>query len=190
MPKIATCNLKSEGPYIQGKAFVSQKEERETHEEYEKRSWKERCHVTDKGNIFIPASQFSNSLKNAAGYLSMKIKGQGPMKYTQKFKSGTMVIDDLILPLNVKDVEGRWQFVPSDGKKGGSTRVHKCFPEIPSWEGAVTYYIIDDIITEEVFKKVLIASGVLIGIGVYRPQNGGTAGRFSVQNIEWSEYNV
>ena len=39
----------------------------------------------------------------------------------------------------------------------------KSFPLIHKWEGKVKYFILDDIITEDVFKKVLEASGNLIG---------------------------
>lgn len=190
MPFIATCDLKSVSPYSQSRHVTSEKGERETPEEYEKRTWRQRCHTTKDGDVFIPAAQFSNSLKNAAKYLSIKIKGQGQAKYTAKFKAGTMVIDDLILPMNADDVVGVWKFVPSDGTSGGSKRVDRCFPEIPEWSGQVKYYVLDDIITQEVFERVLRASGSLVGIGMYRPQNGGVFGRFSVENVQWDEYSI
>ena len=190
MPFVATCSLNSVSPYSQSRHITAEKGERETPEEFEKRVWRQRCHTNNDGNIYIPASQFSNSLKNAAKYMSIKIKGQGQAKYTAKFKAGTMVIDDLTLPINVEDVSGVWKFVPSDGVSGGGKRVDRCFPEIPEWSGIVKYYILDDIITQDIFERVLRASGSLVGIGMYRPQNGGIFGRFSVNSVEWEDYSV
>jgi len=58
-------------------------------------------------------------------------------------------------------------------------------PVIQSWEGLVTYYVADETITLDVFRKVLEESGKFIGIGTFRPQNGGFFGRYSVEDIDW-----
>ena len=49
------------------------------------------------------------------------------------------------------------------------------------------YLILDDILNEEVFLKVLQAAGQFIGIGRFRPQNKGYYGRFEVKSLEWAE---
>jgi len=44
----------------------------------------------------------------------------------------------------------------------------------------VTFYILDEIITKEVFERTLTMAGQFIGIGRFRPQNNGFYGRFEV----------
>jgi hypothetical protein len=98
-----------------------------------------------------------------------------------------LVTQRLPLKLKVKDVLPEKLYVPSDGRRGGTKRVYKYFPIIPEWVGAVTYMIFDDIITEDVFKQVLDASGKLIGIGRFRPRNMGYYGTFKIDELLWQE---
>jgi len=185
--KTAICSLKSVSPYSQSKKFSTPKEARETHEDHEKRVWRERCHVGEDGHIFIPPMAFANSLKEAAKYLSIPVPGAGKATYTKNFEAGVMVIDPLMLSIKIDDVKGEWLHLNSDGKRGGGKRVDKCYPLIPSWSGVVEYHILDDLIVQPVFERVLTASGALIGIGRFRPRNCGYYGRFLVENIKWTE---
>jgi hypothetical protein len=95
-----------------------------------------------------------------------------------------LVTEPLVLPLKEKDILGEWFHVPSDGMRGGSKRVMKCFPIIPSWEGEVLYYIFDDTVTVDVFRYHLEQAGKFIGIGRFRPRNNGYYGRFDVLDLE------
>lgn len=183
--KIAVCKLKSVSPYSQSKYVQIEKKPKELPDDYERRTWRERCYYTDDRYIFIPPMQFANSLKNAAKMLNLSIPGQGKAKYNKNFEAGVMVFEGLKLPVKVDDVDGEWVHVPSDGRRGGTTRVMKCFPLIHEWEGVVSYHIFDDIITKDVFEQVLRASGELVGIGRFRPQRWGYYGRFKVEWIKW-----
>lgn len=185
--KQAICHLKSLSPYGQSRKVYEPKLPEELNDAYEKRTWREKAHYDESENIIIPPMQFANSLKEAAKYLSIQIPGKGKATFTKNFEAGVMVTEPVILPIKKKDVKGLWLFVPADGRRGSGKRVDKCFPVIDSWEGTVTYNVIDDIITEEVFRKVLIASGSLIGIGFFRPRNCGYYGRFECDKMEWIE---
>jgi hypothetical protein len=101
-----------------------------------------------------------------------------------------MVMDALVLPIKKDDVPGEWYFVPSDGRPGGGKRVKKCFPVIREWHGEVTYYILDETITPEVFEVHLREAGSFIGIGRFRPENGGFYGRFGVKKVVWQEMDL
>ena len=187
--KLATAHLKNvdNSPYSQNKMIQTPKESREIPEDYEKRTWRDRMHVNPNGQLFIPAMQFANSLKEAAKYLSIQIPGRGKSTYTKHFEAGVMVADNLVLPVKAADVEGEWISVPSDGVRGSGKRVAKCFPRIDEWEGSVPYWILDDIITEDVVMQVLKVSGSLIGIGRFRPRNLGFYGRFVVKELSWQD---
>jgi len=78
-----------------------------------------------------------------------------------------------------------WLFVPADGKRGSGKRVEKCFPVIPEWQGDLAFYILDETITEDVFRYHLEQAGKFIGIGFFRPRNNGYFGRFEVVKMTW-----
>lgn len=185
----AIARLRSTSPYSQGKHFVPDALPNESKDETEKRMWRERMHydIKRENEVFIPPMQFSLALKTAAKYLSIQIPGKGKSTYTKNFESGVMVNNPLYLGVKKEDVHPESVYVPSDGKVGGTTRVTKYFPIIEEWEGDVTFYILDNIITKEVFLEVLATAGNLIGVGRFRPKNRGYYGRFEVVDLKWSE---
>jgi FMN phosphatase YigB (HAD superfamily) len=184
--KTAICTLASISPYSQSKYVQEPKLNKELHGDYEKRTWRKKLHVDEKtGEVYIPPMAFANCIKEAAKYLSIKIPGEGQAKYTKHFEAGVMVVDRLNLGIPASHVLDEVLFVPSDGKRGGSKRVLKTFPLIDRWDGVVTFHILDDKITEDIFDKVLREAGQLIGIGRFRPRNCGYYGRFIVEDLEW-----
>ena len=184
--KIATAKLESVSPYSQGRYYKADKLERELPGDYEERTWRERCHVDGNGRIFIPPMAFANSLKEAAKYLSISVPGKGKSTFTKNFEAGVLVSEPLLLDVDKDTIKGEWVFCPSDGRRGSGSRVEKCFPYVLEWSGEVSYYILDDIITEDVFRQVLGTSGQLIGIGRFRPRNLGYYGRFKVNGVDWN----
>jgi hypothetical protein len=183
--KTATAHLKSFTPYSQSKYYqVPKLNSKESPDAYEKRTWRERLHVDDKGRVVIPNMSFKNCLSDAAKYLSMKV-GKGTKTFTKHFEAGLMVSEGLTLPIHRDDVPGEWIHVPSDGTRGGAKRVLKCFPVIQEWEGKVVFYILDETITEEAFLHHIEEAGKFIGIGRFRPRNNGYYGRFEVEGVEW-----
>jgi hypothetical protein len=178
--KECIARLKSVSPYSQSRYHGTEKLEKETHDAYEKRTWRNRLHVTKDGNVYIPPMAFKNCLSECAKYLSVQIPGKGKATYTKHFEAGVMVTDPLVLPNMKEDVDGEWYHVPSDGRRGGTKRVLKCFPCIPEWEGDVSFYILDETLTEEVFRYHLEQAGKFIGIGRFRPRNNGFYGRFQI----------
>jgi hypothetical protein len=186
--KTAICKLKSTSPYSQGRFHQTEKLEKELHADYEIRTWREKLHyLPETGQIFIPPMSFANSLKEAAKYLNIQIPGKGKSTFTKNFEAGIMVTEPLLINAYKDTVESETIHVPSDGRRGGTTRVLKTFPLIRKWEGTVMFYILDDIITPDVFTTVLEASGNLIGIGRFRPRNCGYYGRFEIIDIKWNK---
>ena len=185
--KTAVAHLKSISPYSQSRHYTTpERDQKETHADYEKRTWRERMHVSKDGNVFIPPMAFKNCLSEAAKFLSRRIPGKGKSTLTKHFEAGVLVTDGVVLPIKKEDVAGEWLFVPSDGKRGSGSRVDKCFPRIDTWEGKVTFYVLDDTIDKDTFMEHLKEAGQFIGIGYFRPRNNGYWGRFSVEKIEWA----
>lgn len=183
--KIAKVRLKSISPYSQSRHYEAEKLPKELAKDYESRTWRERLHVNDDGDVYIPPMSFKNCLSEAAKFLGLQIPGKGKSTYTKHFEAGVLVTDALTLGIQANDVKGEWLFVPSDGVRGSGKRVNKCFPIIHEWEGEVTFFVLDETITEDVFTTVLKQAGAFIGIGRFRPRNNGFYGRFNVESVQW-----
>jgi len=185
--KTAICELESFSPYGQGKYHSTEKESKELAKDYEARTWKERAHYDDDGKVFIPPMVFKNCLSEAAKYLKIQIPGEGKSTWTKHFEAGILVTDPLYIGVIKDDLEGEWLFVPSDGVRGGGKRVEKRFPVIKKWKGKVSFLILDEKITQDVFTHHLESAGNFIGIGRFRPRNNGYYGRFKVVKVEWKD---
>lgn len=183
--KTAFAHLKSVSPYSQSKYIREKKTRDQTHAEFEEQNWKQRLHVNEDGFVFIPPMSFKNCLSEAAKYKSIQIPGKGKSTYTKHFEAGVLAFTPVVLPIKAEDVQGEWLHVPSDGRRGGTTRVEKCFPIIPSWSAVVEFMVLDEIIDEEIFKTHLVDAGQFIGVGRFRPRNNGFYGRFEVTKIVW-----
>lgn len=184
--KTAIAHLKSVSPYNQSRQHFTNKKNKETHDDYEKRTWKEKAHYDEDDVAFIPPMAFKSCLANAAKMLSLPIPGKGKNLYTKHFLSGVMVVEPLTLGVKKKDVKGQTLSMSPSGRKG-EMGVLRTFPHFSSWEGKVEFVILDDTITKPVFIKVLEEAGNLIGIGQFRPQNGGYFGRFEVIDVKWKD---
>ena len=187
--KIATCRLKSLSAYSQNQQVNEPKLPKELSDDYEKRTYRQRLHSTPEGFVCIPAMSFGNSIKEAAKFLSLPIPGKGKSLFTKNFEAGVIVPEHVVLNIHKDSDQIIWDWVsvPVDGVRGGGKRVSKCFPVIAQWEATVVFYVLDDIITQDVFRQVLAASGNLIGIGRFRPRNWGYYGRFEIIDIQWNE---
>lgn len=191
--QIAVAKIKGSTPLLYGKQIDHEdfpKKAKETHDTYEKRTWRERCHYNPAGKLFIPAFALKRMLENTAKYKSDKIKGQGQKTWTAKFRAGLQVEADMVLTGGAPDqadVPGMWKSVPSDGKSGGAKRVKRCFPIVQDWGGEIRILLLDPFIQCDVVEDYLRAAGVVNGLGTWRPQNGGSYGRFVVESVEWSE---
>src|ERR1051326_94943 len=184
--KTAIARLESMTPYSQSKHYETPKLAKESPADYEDRTWRDRLHVSESGEVFIPPMAFKNCVSEVAKFLSKQIPGKGKSTYTKHFEAGVLVIEPVPLGIKKDDVAGEWFFVPASGKRGDGKRVKKCFPVISRWEGSATFHILDDTITKEVFLEHLEESGKFIGIGRFRPRNNGFYGRFQVVDMEWS----
>jgi hypothetical protein len=175
--------IKGISVYSQSKHHETPKLNKELHDDYEQRTWREKCHVNESGYVLIPNTAIKNGLSSIAKFLGRQIPGKGKQTYTKHFESGVLVVDPLVLPVKKTELQAERLFVPSDGKRGGGKRVWKYFPVIPLWGGDIVVYILDETITLEVFCSHIEEMGRFIGLGRFRPQNNGYYGRFEVLKV-------
>lgn len=186
--KTCICTLQSTSPYSQSK-FIdpSLKKDKETNDVFEKRMWPEKMHYNENNEVYIPPMAFKQSIDEAARYLSIQVPGRGKTTYTKHFKSGVLCTTPVLLGIKKGDVKGEQFLMNSDGVRGSGKRVPRTFPVVPKWTSTVEFAILDELVTEDVFIRVLHEAGQVIGVGRFRPQNGGYYGRFSLVDYEWIE---
>jgi len=185
--KIATVELESISPYSQSRNHDTPKKEKESHEDYRERTWRNCCHFNAQGNVVIPAMSFKNCLSEAAKYLGMQIPGKGKATFTKNIEAGVLVTEDADTGIKVADVEGEKLYLPSDGRRGSGKRVWKTYPRLMTWKTTLQFHILDDTVTQEVFRYHLEQAGKFIGIGRWRPRNNGTYGRFQIVAMTWED---
>lgn len=189
--KICNAYLKSATPYSQSRIPQTPKLDKETHEDYEKRTWREKAHSDEEGHIFIPAMAFKQCVDKAASMLGIQIPGRGKATYTKHFLAGCIVENDIVITEDGKkailkdEVAAERIYANADGKRGSGKRVWRVFPTIPKWEGIARFVIFDDAITKDVFERHLTEAGKYVGVGRFRAENGGLYGRFSVEKFKW-----
>lgn len=178
--------LKSVSPYSQSRAIQSERKTGEAHDSFEERTWHERLHTDENGDVFIPPMAIKNCLSEVARFLSESVPGKGKATYTKHFEAGLLCTEPLKLNIKGKDVVGERLHVPSDGRRGGSTRVWKKFPLIQKWEADVEIIVLDPVLTSkpEKIREYLEHAGKFIGLGRFRPRNNGFYGRFSVETFK------
>lgn len=189
-----TVTVKIEGisPYSQSKYVDKEdypQQGKETKDAYEKRTWQARIHVDSDGVPFMPAMSLKKALDSASKYLG-KIPGERNATYTKRFKSGMLITENIPLFVGGKrvtldDFDGEWLFLDAGGKAGqGSTRVKRRMPRLINWTATATVYLIDEVIDDDVLERALIDAGRFVGLGRFRPENGGYYGRFRVLSME------
>ncbi|MEK6799857.1 MAG: hypothetical protein AABZ12_12900 [Planctomycetota bacterium] len=189
--KSAKFTIEGTAPIQFGRCIQSERGIGESHDALEQRAWRERMHVDDKGRVFIPPAAVKNGMRDVSQYLGESVSGRGKMTYTKFFRAGIMVVDPLPLivkgkTVTIDDAEPLKLFVPADGRTGGGKRVWKTFPIFSEWKTSGTIYLLDPLLIERSAKvqEYLEHMGKFIGLGVFRPQNGGYFGRFNVSKFD------
>lgn len=200
---IATVQIKSVSAYSAGRycAHEFPKLEKEAADAHDRRTCRNRLHVVNgkrvdtgenatretynEGEVIIPPMAFKNCLSEAAKYANIKTEGKGT--FTKHFEAGILVCDGMRMGVKASQVPVVPVHVPSDGRRGGTSRVMRYFPTLPEWGGTISVHILDPKITKEIFQQVFTEAGRFIGLGTHRPRNNGVHGRFFATVTGWVE---
>lgn len=156
-------------------------------DEHDMLFWREKANYNlETGEIYIPAMALKQALDSVAQRLNEKIPGKGHSTFTKVFRTSVLSADDVPLGVSKDDVAMIAISANSNGVRGSGSRVTRRFPIIPKWSGVARYVVFDDELSAEVVERYIRASGLYIGVGRFRPDNGGTNGRFHVEKFEWS----
>ena len=187
---IAHVTIQGITPLSQSRQHDEPKLDGENHEAYDKRTWLSKLNVAirdGKPTVVIPAHGLHQAIAAAAKYSKRQIPGQGKATWTAKFTAGITLLEDPALNIDPATVNGITISANADGVRGSGKRVPRKFPIIPEWSASFDVLILDPIVTEEVFREMLTMSGMFIGIGRFRPEKGGTNGRFKIASLVWED---
>lgn len=188
--KTATIKIQSASPYSQSRIYTTDEVpmlEKESKSDYEIRTWRNKQHFDKKtGEVYIPPMQFKNCLMDIAQYLGEKIPGKGNSTWTKHFMAGVLCSEPIMLGVNYLETDSETFMCHADGKRSCGTRVPRTFPVIREWKGVVDIFILDETITRDIFQRYISEAGKFIGIGRFRPRNGGFYGRFSAEVTSWN----
>lgn len=141
-------------------------------DEYERNNWRNKMHVQD-GRVAIPGEYIEKMLVESSGRMAEKIPGRGNQTYTSLFKAAVFVEDQFVLTnVEADKVEPFIKPVGGQGAKKGAGKVLRYRPLIPKWEATFTVHVVNELITADVFKRVLEYGGKFIGVGDWRPKFG------------------
>lgn len=181
---VATCTLESLTPYSQSRKHDEPKLEGESADDYNRRTWRSQ-QLVENGTVHIPASGIHQGLIAAAKYSKKQIPGQGKATWTKKFEAGIALFSNIDLGVDPENVDYIDIYANADGVRGSGKRVMRRFPIIQKWSATFDVHILDPIITEDVFAETVEQAGMFVGIGRYRPEKGGTNGRFKLTKLDW-----
>jgi hypothetical protein len=188
---IATVHLRGISPLSFGRHHETPPlSDDESKDGYERRTFRSKAHFLSSGELYLPQMMIKKTIQEAAAYLSLSVPGKGQAKYTKHFLAGILVLEPAKLlwegkPLNIADVREEVFFVSPKGKSNSGTRVKRHFPTIDQWETIAQVHILDGTISSSVFERVVGAAGRFIGVGRFRPANGGFYGRFEVVDVKY-----
>lgn len=184
----AKVTIKGISPLSQSRQHDDPAKEGEGKDDYDIRTWRSKLNVSaDGSSVVIPAHGVHQALIAAAKYSKKQIPGQGKATWTAKFTSGIALMEDIRLDIDPASVKSITISANSDGVRGSGKRVPRRFPMMYDWAATFDVVILDPIITETVFKDIADLAGMFIGVGRFRPEKGGTNGRFRVESIEWQD---
>lgn len=187
---VATLTLVGITPYSQSRQHDEPLLDGEGRDAYDARTWRSKLNVADRGGqatVVIPAHGLQQAIAAAAKYSKRQIPGQGKATWTAKFLAGIALLEDPALHIDPATVQSITISANADGVRGSGKRVTRRFPIIPAWSSTFEVYVLDPIITQEVFREMVEIAGMFIGIGRFRPEKGGTNGRFRIERLDWQD---
>ncbi len=160
----------------------------ESHEDYEKRTWREKAnHDPKTGIVYIPAMAFKQAMDSAAKRLAIPDPDNRKVTFTKYFLSDVICEQNLSIGISKDKMPKQIINANVNGKRGSGSRVERMFPQTPNWEGQTSFLVMEEKVNKDIFKRVLTTAGTSIGVGQFRAENGGLNGRFEIARIKFEQ---
>jgi hypothetical protein len=183
----AIVTLRGVAPLSQSKQHYTEFLDGESHEELDRRTWREKCNYDDKGIVYIPAMAFKQAMDSAAKRLAIPDPDNKRANLTKYFVSDVICENNLSIGIHKDKMPFITISANVDGVRGSGKRVPRIFPQVPDWSGDTSFLIMEEKIKQDIFQKVLVTAGRSIGVGQFRPEKGGLNGRFEIVKIKFEK---
>lgn len=177
----ATYKIIGLAPLSQSRMHDAAKLDGESHDEYDKRTWREKCNYDAKGMVFVPAMAFKQAMDVAAKRLSIPDPDNKRATFTKYFVSDVICEQNLSIGVHKDEMPSIRISANSDGVRGSGKRVPRTLPQTPEWAGVTSFLVTEEKVKIELLTRVLSAAGRSIGVGQFRPEKGGLNGRFEAE---------
>jgi hypothetical protein len=177
--------------------------EGESADDYDRRTWRSKLNtetIQNNNVVVVPAMALQRGLVAGAKFSKKQIEGHGRSTWTKSFESGVVVPTNGVLYHTAYDPAGKRRLIHpdavgnitisanADGVRGSGKRVARRLPQIPpGWECEFEVMVLDPMIVEPIFVEMIRCTGIFVGVGQFRPQNGGNNGRFVLKHVEWAD---
>lgn len=186
----AIVSINGLAPLSQSKQHDAEFLDGESNDEFDKRTWREKCNADADGIVFVPAMAFKQAIDTAAKRLAIADPDNKRANLTKYFVSDVICEDNLSIGVHKDAMTSIRISANVDGVRGSGKRVPRTLPQIQEWKGKTSFLIMEEKIKPEIFQKVLAAAGRSIGVGQFRPEKGGLNGRFEISNIKFEKMEV
>jgi hypothetical protein len=183
----AIVTLRGTAPYSQSRQHLTDKLDGETHEEFDRRTWREKCNCAKDGEVYIPAMAFKQAMDSAAKRLAIPDPDNRKANFTKYFVSDVICEANLLIGVHKDEMPSITISANVDGVRGSGKRVPRTFPQVQEWEGQTSFLVMEEKIKAETFERVLRAAGQSIGVGQFRAEKGGLNGRFEIVKVKYEK---
>lgn len=177
-------SIKGMAPYSQSRMHQTEFLEGESHNDYEKRTWREKSNYDRNGIVYVPAMALKQAMDLAAKRLSIPDPDNKRATLTKYFVSDVICEQNLSIGVHKDDMPSVTISANSDGVRGSGKRVPRTFPQTQEWGGETSFLVMDHKVSPEIFERVLRSAGRSVGVGQFRPEKGGLNGRFDVTSVK------
>lgn len=150
----------------------------EDHETIARLEWQAAMYHTDETGPYLPGRMLKACLIGAA-----KKTKEGP-----KVKTGLVVMTDkaVLEYEGPRDQEKLWKakkYTDTRSVVVQRARLMRCRPTFPEWSSVFEVVFDPAVIDRADILRIAATGGMLVGVGDYRPENGGDFGRFEVAEV-------
>lgn len=186
----AIVSIKGVAPLSQSRYHDTPKLDGESNEDYDKRTWREKCNADSDGNVFVPAMAFKQAMDTSAKRLAIPDPDNKRANLTKYFVSDVICEGNLPIGIHKDEIPCIKFLANVDGVRGSGKRVPRTIPQTQEWGGQTSFLIMEEKIKPEIFEKVLRSAGRSIGVGQFRAEKGGLNGRFDVVSVKIEKIGV
>lgn len=186
----AIVTIRGAAPLAQSKQHDAEWLDGESNDDYDKRTWREKCNVDGDGIVYIPAMALKQAMDTAAKRLAIPDPDNKRANLTKFFVSDCICENNLSIGVHKDAMPSVRISANVDGVRGSGKRVPRTLPQIQEWGGSTSFLIMEEKIKPEIFEKVLRQVGQSIGVGQFRAEKGGLNGRFEITSIKFEKISI